>query len=246
MGDALLLLMTVEEVFDVDIPDEQAEKLRTFGDLADWLSGQLRQRIAPLETVPCLNVYMFNRVRRAMASPIKVRPQTPLEDLLPPLSQPHQRRAQWSQLGAQGLPIPPLQWAPRLKTTLETLWFTAAAISSIPVMFIAFNSPLACSQFFGWLSVVFGFAAYFLILGAITQGVHRLLNPFKIYAPLSTVGELAQHLANGNYWQMAAQRGSWSEAEMWRVLQKISAREAEVEPDAVQRDTPFEELLSWD
>ena len=83
-------------------------------------------------------------------------------------------------------------------------------------------------------------------LGAITKGVHRLLGPLKIYAPQPTVGELTRHLANQNYWQMAAQRGSWSEAEMWRVLQKFSAREAEVEPKQVQRDTPFDELLYWD
>ena len=246
MGDALLLLMAVEETFDIEIPDEQAEQMQTFGDLADWLSGQLSQRIAPLETVPCLNLYMFNRVRRALGSAVKVRPQTPLDDLLPPPQQRQQRRTQWSQLRAQGLPVPPLQWAPRLKTTLETLWFAAAAISSIPAMFIAFNLPMAHSWLFWWVSVVFGFATYFLILGTITIGFHHLLGPLKIYAPQQTVGELTRQLANQNYWQLAAQRGSWSEAEMWRVLQKLSAREAKVEPKQVLRDTPFDELLYWD
>ena len=246
MGDATAFLMAVEETFDVEILDQEAEQMPTFGDLADWLSSRLSQRIAPLETAPCLNVYAFNRVRRALGSATKVRPQTPLDDLLPPLQQRQQRRAQWNQLCAQGLPVPPLQWAPRLKTTLQTLWFAAAAISSVPAMFIGFNSPLSQSHFFWWLPVAFGFIVYFLILGAITQGVHHLLGPLKMDAPQPTVGELAQQLANQNYWNLAAQRGSWSEAEMWRVLQKLSAREAEVEPKQVQRDTPFDELLYWD
>ena len=247
MGDATVFLMAVEETFGVEILDQEAEQMRTFGELAEWLSSRLRQRIAPLETAPCLNVYAFNRVRRALGSATKVRPQTPLDDLLPPHQQCQQRRAQWSQLRAQGLPVPSLQWAPRLKTTLETLWFAAAATSSIPAMFIAFNSPQVDSYFLWWLlPLVFGFAAYFLILGAITKSVHHLLGPLKIYAPQPTVGELARHLANQNYWQLAAQRGNWSEAEMWRVLQKLSAREAEVEPSEVQRDTPILELLSYD
>ncbi len=246
MGDAILLLMAVEATFDVEIPDAEAEQIETIGQLADWLSSRLRQRIAPLETAPCLNIYAFNRVRRALNSPVKVRPQTPLEDLLPSPKLRHQRRAQWSQLSGQGLPIPPLEWTPRLKVTLKTLWFAAAAVSSIPALFIAFNWPFVQSWPFWWVPVAFGFAAYFLILGAITKGIHRLLNPFKIHLPLPTVGELTQHLAHKNYWQLASERGSWSEAEAWRVLQKLIAREAEVETHEVQRDTRFSEILFWD
>ena len=238
--------MAVEEAFAVEIPDSEAEQLQTIGQLADWLSSRLRQRIAPLETAPCLQVYAFNRVRRALNSPVKARPQTPLEDLLPSPKFRHQRRAQWSQLGAQGLPIPPLKWTPRLKITLETLWFAAAAISSLPALFIAFNWSLLQSGPFWWLPIAFGFSAYFLLLSAITKGVHRLLSPFKIHPPLPTVGELTQHLAHQHYWQLASARGSWSEAEAWRVLQKLVAREAATSPDDVQRDTQFCEILLWD
>jgi len=40
--DIVELVMAMEEEFDVEIPDEDVEKLRTIGDAIDYLKGRLQ------------------------------------------------------------------------------------------------------------------------------------------------------------------------------------------------------------
>ncbi len=39
--DTVELLMSVEEAFDIDIPDSEAEKLRSLGELSDYVDKKL-------------------------------------------------------------------------------------------------------------------------------------------------------------------------------------------------------------
>ena len=39
--DTVELLMSVEEAFDIDIPDSEAEKLRSLGELSDYIDKKL-------------------------------------------------------------------------------------------------------------------------------------------------------------------------------------------------------------
>lgn len=41
--DSVEVVMELELAFDVEIPDDQAENLQTFGDAVKWLSGKLTQ-----------------------------------------------------------------------------------------------------------------------------------------------------------------------------------------------------------
>jgi acyl carrier protein len=39
--DIVELVMAMEEAFDIEIPDEDAEKVQTFGDVVSYLKGRL-------------------------------------------------------------------------------------------------------------------------------------------------------------------------------------------------------------
>lgn len=41
--DIVEMLMEIEEVFDIDIPDEEAEKLSTVGELCDYIDIKLSE-----------------------------------------------------------------------------------------------------------------------------------------------------------------------------------------------------------
>ena len=41
--DAMEIILSIEEAFDVDIPDEEARKAKTPGDIANFVSRQLKQ-----------------------------------------------------------------------------------------------------------------------------------------------------------------------------------------------------------
>jgi hypothetical protein len=52
--DTVELIMEVEEAFDIKIPDEDAEKLRTIGDLHHYIANKLQ-----LVSGPCLSSAAF-------------------------------------------------------------------------------------------------------------------------------------------------------------------------------------------
>jgi hypothetical protein len=60
--DTVELVMEVEEEFDVTIPDEEAEKLRTVGDLYCWIA----ERIGALGIGVCPSSATSYRLRRAL------------------------------------------------------------------------------------------------------------------------------------------------------------------------------------
>lgn len=247
MGE-IELVMLVEEVFDVQIPAEEAEQLQTAGELEAWLLKHLRARMAPVESLPCLNVVAFNRARRVLGTTLpsgeRLRPQTPLESVLPPLQAGEARRALWSRLEANGLGLPSLKLPSPLGRSLETLYFAAACLSPFFALPWAFN--FANNSYLALGMGAIGFLVYFLILGAISKSALSLLNSLAVHSPFQTVGEIAEYAVAHNYWKLAEQRGAWSDAELWRVLQKLIARESGVEPDQVRRDSSWDALSICD
>ena len=41
--DTVEMVMAFEEVFDIEVPDEEAEKLKTVGDVIDYIEGKLQK-----------------------------------------------------------------------------------------------------------------------------------------------------------------------------------------------------------
>lgn len=109
------LIMAVEERFDIEIPDEDAEKLETVGAIHAYVWG----KVATRQFSPCPSQAAFHWLRRGLVEtqdvPRKdVRPVAPLASLLPVLG----RRARWEDLGRSlDGRLPELEWptaVPRL------------------------------------------------------------------------------------------------------------------------------------
>lgn len=82
--DSVELVMAIEEEFGLDIPDRDAEKMFTVGDVYNWL----KIRIASADPVACLTQRVFYKLRRALIENYRlerhaIAPDTRLTDLLP-------------------------------------------------------------------------------------------------------------------------------------------------------------------
>lgn len=85
--DTIELVMEIEDTFDVRIPDEDAERMQTPGDVTDWLVPVLQRRARPVGP-GCLSQKAFHRLRNAFVAEMKVyrravRPNVRVTDLIP-------------------------------------------------------------------------------------------------------------------------------------------------------------------
>lgn len=240
MGDAVELSLAIESAFDLEIPEKDAEQMRTPGDVADWVLPLLRQRMAPDETAPDIFAWSWERVH-SLLSPLAtsgITRETKLDDALP--SAARARHLVWEQLDFGDFPLPPLQAPAFIETTTGILLYSLPFGILIGALQINKTAQWDFAPWF-WILVL-----SFVILLAIMP---RIMDRVKLLAtrpPLRTVGELVDYLVLHNYWRRVSKRGSWSEDEAWRVLQKLIAQEAATSPDEVRRDSQFAELLMWD
>lgn len=82
--DSVELVMAIEEEFGLDIPDRDAEKMITVGDVYEWL----RVRLSTADPRACLTQRVFYKLRRALienynVSRHTISPDTRLTELLP-------------------------------------------------------------------------------------------------------------------------------------------------------------------
>ena len=82
--DTVELVMAFEEAFEIDIPDEAAERIYTVRDVIDYVYSRVEHADAKL----CLSQRTFYRLRRSVQETLgversRVRPSTSWESLLP-------------------------------------------------------------------------------------------------------------------------------------------------------------------
>jgi len=83
--DSVELVIEVEQAFDTPIPDEAAGRMRTPGDIFDYLAGA---GFEAMPVGPCLSQAVFNRLRRAIVAEfdvdrLKVKPRTTITRTIP-------------------------------------------------------------------------------------------------------------------------------------------------------------------
>ena len=83
--DSVELVLAIEEEFGIDIPDRDAEKMRTVGDMYEWL----KIRLSTADPQACLTQKVFHKLRRALVENYsldrsKISPDTCLSELIPP------------------------------------------------------------------------------------------------------------------------------------------------------------------
>ncbi len=239
MGDATDLVMAIEFAFDAEVPEHEAEQMHTPGQLADWLFAVLRERAVPQADAPDIFAVTQKRVTDVLlqASPNfgEITRATKLEKALP--QKLAVRHKVWEELDNSPYHLLPLEHHEFIDTTLGILLY------SLPfgILIGLIQTVGKDSALFLWLLI-----GLFIVLLAIMAPLVRRIKLSARHPPLPTVGDLVDFIVAHNYWYLATQRGSWSEAEAWHVLQTLIAREGAIEIEEVTREAKFQELQMWD
>jgi acyl carrier protein len=222
--DTVELVMTVEQTFEIAIRDEDAERIRTVGDLYQYILDKLGFEQAH----NCLSGAMFYRVRRALVELFRidrrsVRPGTLVEEIVPPSG----RRMHWARLAeAVRVPLPGLQ-RPR--------WVKEAMLRVYLLIFQAAMTLWGAAVGFGQGAPIF--ALYVLIFGGglFALMAYQLTRPFAVrVAPnCRTVGDLTLTLARSEYGRTEPRHRRWDREVVWDTLTSILVGQLGVKPEDV-------------
>jgi acyl carrier protein len=228
--DTVELVMVVEETFDVSIPDEEAEKLRTVGDLYYWIA----ERIGAPGSSICPSSAAFYRLRRVLMRVWKIdrrviRPATATSELVPLDG----RRRAWAALEQE------LSW--RLPNLRRPLWLSMVCWSILaglwPITFLAcFVNGLPASLF---TSLVISECIVWVLL---LWPVAELTRPLAVHLPPScvTVRGLVDASVRSNYGIIGKQAtGSYPQGEVWDRLRQIVAEQAGIPIEKVTEELDF-------
>jgi len=229
--DTVDLIMAVEYAFQITIPNREAERISTVGNLHQYVLGSLlRDRRINLDAV-CASAHGFYQVRKVLSQTLGVdrrliRPSTFLEHLLPRET----RRPIWERLSRQStLDFPALRLPDRLSSFLEVIFiFFANSVVALGLLGLANGIP-------DW---VIGLVVATELL--VVAGLLRCVQPFQTEFPANcgTVGALARILVSANPEQLSRDLG-WTEAEVWNQVRSIVSDHAGVEEESLTEASSF-------
>ena len=229
MNDAFELVFALDFAFRVELAAPEAARMQTPGQLLGWILPLLRERLAPDQMVPDIFETTLEKFAQILPQAKPIDRATKLDRVLPRNA--GQRYQTWTQLSYAPLALPPLEFA----SWIETGW--GIALYSLPFGILIGAMQISRDAF--WLLLT-----AFVLLLFVLPPLFRRARTIATRPPFPTVGDAVDYLVLHNYWHLVMERGGWSEAEAWRVLQNLIAREADVEPDLVQRDSDLGELLA--
>ena len=240
--DPVAVVMAIEEKFGITIPDEEAEKITTMGQLYDYVVT----RVARGQAQVCVTSAAFYRLRRALGEVCgvpreRVRSRARLEDLLPLHDRPHY----WHELQTRlsNLHLPPLRRPAWLVKRIEAaslvpLYLTVlGAIVLISLLAHTPAAPLVTILAVAACPIV-GITGMLLMCRAACRRTER----YAIHLPpaCATVRDMVYTLVS---WQPAAPMVSntsrVSDKEIWGTLCAIVGGEFDRPPDSFTRDTTF-------
>lgn len=232
MGNSLSLVLTIEEAFDLEISEDEAEKIASVGDLYDLVERKFAAKWPRAENAACVTMLAFYRVRRALVETglqrRDTRPETVLETLLPL----ENRRAMWRDLSPELRAfLPALERSPGLKSGVDLIFWCLIVSAPLSSLFFgfAFDPALKLGIFWFWIWLVGCFGAWWLMLFATRHhAIHLPENTLQI-------GDLARQIAATRYVSFVEKRGVYTKDELWSPLQWSVARAAGV---AISRVTP--------
>jgi hypothetical protein len=240
--DPLAVVIAIEESFDITIPDEEAEKICTMGQLYDFVFTRVSRGQAQV----CVTSAAFYRLRRALAEVCgvprqRVRPPACLEELVPL----HDRPRCWHELRARlgDLQLPPLRrpaWLARRIEALSLVPLFATALCGIILMSVLGHT--AAGPLIAILTVLgcplVGIAGMFMVCRAACRRTEH----YAVHIPPScaTVRDTVYTLVS---WRRATPMVSDTERacdkEIWRTLCAIVGGEFDRPPDSFTRDSTF-------
>ena len=180
--DSVEILMEIEDVFDIQLEDAEAEKMRTPGDLIE----SVLSKVSRADVTVCLTQRAFNLLRKALlrALPLKRRqiaPAVPLGDLVAKNARDHLIARLATELNTG--PLPELVRPPWLERLLGGLALTTG-LGVLLALFILAPSWSGGLMFFvsALAAVLVGFLAWIVTSAFCTE-----------FPPLAaTVGDLAR------------------------------------------------------
>jgi hypothetical protein len=238
--DPLAVVMGIEETFGLTIPDEEAEQIRTMGQLEDYV----RARVVRGQEQVCVTSAAFYRLRRALGEVCgvpreRVRPQARLEDLVP---LPDRPRA-WHELQARlgGLHLPPLRrpaWLARRLEALSLVPLYLMAVGTIVLTALFSHTPAGpLVATFGVIGCpVVGIAGMFLVC----RVACRRTQQYAVHLPptCATVRDLVYALVSGpSALRLVSDTTRASDKEIWGTLCAIVGGELDRPPDSFTRAT---------
>jgi acyl carrier protein len=235
--DSVELIMDVEDVFGISIPDKDAEKLHTPGELTAYIV----QRIGagPDGTgCRCTGASAFYRARLLLIEHFHVDRKTvtpgTLVDHFLPTDQPARRDA-WRQLEQKlGIRLPKLDHSRRVKNIVGSvgMLLVITGIALAPVLIA--HRRLAAVIPLGLICL----GALFPLLIRTFFWLHATYVP----RGYETVGKLSSLMKGGEIDRLRQKKGGWTRHEVWEFVQWSAARSARIAPASVERDTSWLQL----
>jgi acyl carrier protein len=228
--DMFELRMSVEEAFEIEIPDEEAAKVSTVLDLYTlvWrrLSGEPSRR--------CPSSALFYRIRRALmdiygAPRQSIRPSTPMAALLPSRDRAEQWRRLSDAIDARLPDLEPPPWLGRL--------LTGAGLGLLVACFAAyFVKP-------------FGFALACTLGGSLLWWAANLAAiefAGRIPRPCTTVGGTVRAVVGWDPSRWSGSERAWQPNQVWEKLRELIIDQLEAAPGEVTADARFDDDLGAD
>jgi len=240
--DPVAVVMAIEEKFGITIPDEEAEKITTMGQLYDYVVT----RVARGQAQVCVTSAAFYRLRRALGEVCgvpreRVRSRARLEDLLPLHDRPHY----WHELQTRlsNLHLPPLRrpaWLVRRIEAASLVPLYLTVLGAIVVISLLAHTPAAP------LVTILAVAACPIVgitgMLLVCRAAYRRTERHATHVPpaCATVRDMVYTIVS---WQPAAPMVSdnarASDKEIWGTLCAIVGGEFDRPRDSFTRDSTF-------
>lgn len=228
--DVVELIMGIEEAFDIEIPDQEAEKLTTVGQLYAFVINEL----AFHQPAGCVSSAVFYRARRTLVERLgvprrSIAPSTTMEALLPQSG----RRAYWQSLSrAMELRLPSLELPPWMGLPMRGLGLTLLMIG----LAAYFVYPISVAVLYSVGSALVLWAA------------HRAAAPFAVQIPTecATVGGTVRAALRLNHGMHPQTRRRWDPNDVWETLRKVIVEQLDVPPEVVTPDAALVDDLGAD
>lgn len=225
--DTVELVMTIEESFDIQIPDVHAEKMRTVGDVYDYILAA--KQANQTQRGACLTAATFYKIRRELCplldvAPNSLRPRTDITTVIPA----SQRRWIWQELRQRlHVLMPPLNRPVWCLTVLPLL----VMIVSVAAGFIAIDRLGTCVA----TTIVM------LTLSVAGTAAAWMTTPLAVHPAenIRTLGGLSTVVLAYNQAAISTETGSWDKGEIWEALRVIIADQVGVPIEHVVREASF-------
>jgi acyl carrier protein len=229
--DTVQFVMDLEERFHITLPDVDAERITTMGNLCDYLANRARLFVMS----PCATASAFYKLRRSLSDygvpASTIRPKT----CVSPLLAKQQMRDVWRETGDRfGTVLPSLRWRWRLRVTF--CMYAVASLSLLP--FSVTVAPDSLILLIGMAAI----ASLLLIVG------YAYADRFASVIPqrrVATVGALSRWLVDRCY--LPTDRPDDEiEPWIWAEISDILCSKMDVDRASLNRDTSFVDDLFVD